>query len=289
MPLSPPITATIQKRFSCRTYDKSPIQEKARASLAAYAASLHMGPFGNPLRFVLVSATEKDRSALRGLGTYGFIKDATGFVIGAMGRGARNLEDFGYLMEQIVLHATQLDLGTCWLGGSFTKSRFARKIEAASDETVPAVTSVGRLPDKPGTRDTLVRGRTGAHHRLPWQNLFFDNEFGRPLTSEQAGDYATVLEMVRIGPSASNKQPWRIVRQSGAYHLYVQRTPGYRAGRLMRLMKVDDMQRLDMGIAMCHFELSARELGLHGTWVVEKPDLLLPDALTEYTVTWLVT
>ena len=32
-----------------------------------------------------------------------------------------------------------------------------------------------------------------------------------------------------------------------------------------------DLQRVDMGIAMCHFELAARERGLAGRWVVEQP------------------
>ena len=36
-----------------------------------------------------------------------------------------------------------------------------------------------------------------------------------------------VLEMVRRGPSASNKQPWRVVRAGERWHLYLQRTRGY--------------------------------------------------------------
>jgi hypothetical protein len=46
------------------------------------------------------------------------------------------------------------------------------------------------------------------------------------------------------------------------------------------------MQRLDLGIAMCHFELTAREQGLKGHWMVSEPKLEKPDALTEYTATW---
>jgi len=53
-----------------------------------------------------------------------------------VGPGAKNLEDYGYLMEAIILKATELNLGTCWLGGSFTQSNFARKINAADNEIV---------------------------------------------------------------------------------------------------------------------------------------------------------
>ena len=47
------------------------------------------------------------------------------------------------------------------------------------------------------------------------------------------------------------------------------------------------MQRLDMGIAMCHFELSAKELGLEGRWVVAEHDIRTPGELTLYTASWI--
>ena len=55
---------------------------------------------------------------------------------------------------------------------------------------------------------------------------------------------------------------------------------------MMRLLRIPDMQRLDMGIAMSHFELTADELGLQGKWEVREPVIARPDALTEYTVSW---
>jgi hypothetical protein len=92
--------------------------------------------------------------------------------------------------------------------------------------------------------------------------------------------------MVRIGPSASNRQPWRIIKNGGRWHLYFARTPGYRESTLVRLVTVADLQRMDMGIAMCHFELTARELGLEGEWVIDDPGIQRQDELTEYLVSW---
>jgi hypothetical protein len=48
------------------------------------------------------------------------------------------------------------------------------------------------------------------------------------------------------------------------------------------------MQRLDMGIAMSHFQLTAEELGLPGRWEVQDPGTKTTDELTEYTVSWVV-
>jgi hypothetical protein len=205
-----------------------------------------------------------------------------------MGRGEKNLEDFGYAMEHAILFATDLGLGTCWLGGTFTKSSFARAIALTDEESIPAVTSIGYIADADGGVGGQLRRRVGRgnRHRHAWEEIFFLGAFGRPLGREEAGEYATPLEMVRLGPSASNKQPWRIVKQGPAWHLYIQRTPGYRGRWIMRLMAIADMQRLDAGIAMCHLELTARELGLEGAWMVEAPDIEKPDALTEYVASW---
>jgi hypothetical protein len=40
-----------------------------------------------------------------------------------------------------------------------------------------------------------------------------------------------------------------------------------------------------MGIAMCHFELSSREMGLNGLWKVKDPQIKSGD--TEYLVSWM--
>jgi hypothetical protein len=275
-----------RRRFSCRSYRPEPLGEAQGSALQAHFSSLREGPFGAAVRFRLLAATPEDPDLLRGLGTYGFIKGATAFAVGAVGRGERDLEDYGYCMERGILGATALGLGTCWLGGSFTKSRFAKAVAAARDEGVPAVASVGWAAE--GSENGVIRRRVRGHSRLPGAALFFEEEFGVALTDERAGPLAAALETVRLAPSASNKQPWRIVRRGGAWHFYLQRTPGYGRGTLMHtVLRLADLQRIDLGIAMCHFELAARELGVEGSWVLDDPRIRLPDARTEYVATWI--
>jgi hypothetical protein len=48
-----------------------------------------------------------------------------------------------------------------------------------------------------------------------------------------------------------------------------------------------DLQRLDMGIAMSHFELTARELGLSGRWENIPPRLSPLAEKTEYVWSWI--
>ena len=283
--MNKPLVKIIKQRFSCRVYLDKPIAENHQRLLMDFLESNRIGPLGTQARFTLVAATEYDRNSLKGLGTYGFIKNATGFIVGAVEQGSKNLEDYGYLLERAVLFATDIGLGTCWLGGSFTKSNFAKKISVTSTEIIPAVTAVGYI----ASNDTIrgqIRMRAGAQHRFPKEQLFFDRVFGNALEEEDIGVYADVLEIVRWAPSASNKQPWRIIRSGDTWHFYLQRTKGYGKGTLIfNVLRLADLQRVDMGIAMCHFELAVHEFNLHGRWMIEEPEIIKPES-TEYIVSW---
>ncbi|MBW2646541.1 MAG: nitroreductase [Deltaproteobacteria bacterium] len=279
------ITEIVGRRFSCRSYDPRPIEPGLRDQLAKVLAASSKGPLGTSVRFELVSAGEDDLTALKGLGTYGFIKGARGFIIGAVEQGEKNMEDYGYLLERAILFATDIGLGTCWLGGTFSKSSFSRKISLKETEILPAVVAVGYVADKPRWFDPLIRRSAGADSRLPWTELFFDETFRTALSVDACGQFTTPLEMLRQGPSASNKQPWRIMRDGSKWHFYLQRTSGY-GKRNRDLFKLADLQRIDMGIAMCHFELTAREMGLSGEWVLSEQSIEKPDEMTEYIITW---
>ncbi len=280
------IIDTMNQRFSCRTYSGEPLAEADLRRLQEAAGAMTAGPFGSRLRFLVAPAAPGDEDALKRPGTYGMIRGPAAFLVGAAERGPKYLEDYGWALERLVLEATALGLGSCWIGGLFSRGTFARRIRLGRGERIPAVASVGRVVDMERAQDGAVRRAAGGSRRRPWATLFFDADFRRPLEAEQARPWAVPLEMVRWAPSASNRQPWRVVRAQGAWHFFIHRTPNYppRIGRL--LLGIEDLPRVDSGIAMCHFELAARENGLPGRWVVEPPALERPDRLTEYSATW---
>jgi nitroreductase len=281
---SVPAAELVRRRYSCRTYQPRPIAADAQAAFADFLSTNCTGALGSRGRFQLVAGFEGDRASLKGLGTYGFIKDAPGFILGAVESGPKALEDFGYLLERAILRATDLCLDTCWLGGTFSKSGFAKRISLTREEIMPAVASIGYAAEGNQLRDR-IRKSAGSNNRLSAEALFFEGGFEKALSKEAAGSHAAVLEAVRWAPSASNKQPWRIVRDDSGWHFYLERTKGYGKGSLIfTLMRLADLQRVDLGIAMCHFEMVAREVGLAGAWAIDAPAIAADGR--EYIATW---
>ena len=145
---------------------------------------------------------------------------------------------------------------------------------------MPCVSPLGYPAKKMSIRESLMRKGIRAEERAPFGELFFRGSFDTPLSPEDAGDFAVPLEMVRLGPSAVNKQPWRAVIDGNKVHFFVEHRKGYEPGKW-------DIQKIDMGIALSHFEIGAEESGISVTFGIERPDLSCPDDM-EYIATYTI-
>ena len=271
----------INRRVSVRNYTDQPIENEKRDEIIRLLHSNKGGPFGNQVRFELIDLSEMEKKEIKSFGTYGFITGARLYIASATNDSYRSMEDIGYCFERIILSATNLGLGTCWMGGTFKRASFAKKINVSKSEIVPAVSPIGYAHKKRNIKDKAIRHFAKSDKRKSWEELFFDGDTDTPLSKSNADKYETPLECVRIGPSATNFQPWRIIKETdkGIYHFYLKRTKGYD-----KALKAADLQSIDMGIAMCHFELAARELGLDGKWEEQEPSIDVSRA--EYIISW---
>jgi hypothetical protein len=269
---SKPIEEIILERKSIRTYKDITISDNDKSKIRDFIKQSVHTPFNSEIRFEIIETGELDRDQLRSLGTYGMISGAKNFIAGTVKRddavndkitiAKEKFIDYGFALEKIVLFLTDAGFGTCWLGGTFNKAGFTKKIKAADNEIIPAVTPFGYESGRRLLVDKMIRGVAGSKFRKKWSELFFENDFTAPLSSNEAGIYSKPLEMVRIAPSASNRQPWRIIRDKDKkiFHMFLQRTRNYPKPF------GTDIQMVDVGIAMCHFELTCRESGIEGLW-----------------------
>jgi hypothetical protein len=81
--------------------------------------------------------------------------------------------------------------------------------------------------------------------------------------------------MLRLAPSAMNAQPWRIIKQNNNFHFYNSKPN----------MKMHD---IDMGICMCHFELTLNEAEIKGSWKIQKPEIKDTPKNCDYIISWCV-
>ncbi len=280
MNFSKPITDIIRERTSRRTYSGQPLEKTIREQIIKLLENHDLkSPFSEyagKARFELISVPEFELNERKKIGTYGLIKGAQDFVVGAVENSKFDREHFGYIMETIILAATDIGLGTCWLGGFFNKSLFSAKINSSSNEIVPAITPIGNYVQRT-IKEKAIRSFVKANKRFSWDRLFFNGKPNTPLTLEDAGEYSELLEMVRLAPSASNKQPWRIIKDlnKNLFHFYTVKTNS----------AYSKFPPLDIGIAVCHFDLTAKHFGINGTWICENPQIITTENLI-YKITW---
>lgn len=252
------IDALVRGRRSVRTFDERPLAQQDLDKLCAFMAAVE-NPYGLPVEFRLLSAKKQGLSCPVVVGT--------DLYVGAKMKKAPYLnEAVGYSFEALILYAQSLGIGTVWVGGTMDRGAFERAMELGEDEVMPCVSPLGYPAKKMSLRETMMRKTIKAEERMAFEALFFDGSFASPLTQERAGKLAHPLEMVRLGPSAVNKQPWRAVVKEKAVHFYLKRSKGFSGGAL-------DMQKIDLGIALCHFDLAAREAGLSPRFLQADPGI----------------
>ena len=274
-----PITEIIRIRRSWRSYREEPVSKNNKEDIRTFISGLDNPPFGSQVRFVFADAGGQSLGRVRG--TYGVVTGASSFLVGALKPSGKAFEDYGYLFEALILSITSLGLGTCWMGGTFDRTFFSDMAQLNEGEIIPTISPVGIIAQRRNLIDTMFVLTASSRARKAWSSLFFKDTFNSPLREDTAGPFALPLEMVRLAPSSSNRQPWRIVMNAQGFHFYLTRTFGYRI-----LFGDTDLQRIDMGIAMFHFERTAIELGLQGSWRIQDPGLSFLPSMTEYVVSW---
>ncbi len=271
-----PIEETVRKRLSVRSYLERPVSADKKEKIKNYIARLN-NPFSVEVSFRLLE--NKPSSSGEKLGTYGVIKGASNFVGASVAPGELGLEALGYSFELLILYLTSLGFGTCWLGGTFDRSGFAAAMKLKKGDLFPAISPIGYSQEKRRMMDSMARFIAKSDQRLPWDTLFFKDDFSHTFTQAEAGEYAFPLEMLRLAPSAANKQPWRVVQDRDTYHFYEMRS--------MKDRKLGiDIQRTDVGIGVCHFHLAAQERDLPGQFMkLPEPEIQKPEQMC-YLFSW---
>jgi nitroreductase len=263
----------VKNRRSVRTFDGKGLSAEVLDDLKEYAKKI-VNPYNIPVEFAFLNAKEHDLSSP-------VLTGEKEYITAKVKKGANADVAYGYSFEDLLMYAVSKNLGTVWIGGTMPREKFEKASNLADDEIMPCVSPIGYAADKMGMKEVLMRKGVKADSRFDFGELFFKGGFDAPLTESDANGLGilTALEAVRLAPSAVNKQPWRVVVNETGAHFYEKKDRGYDNGTY-------DLQKVDLGIAIHHFEKECAESGKAVKFAIADPGLTLPEK-TEYIASYL--
>ncbi len=270
------VKETIKRRVSTRSYEEKSLTKKDKRKLIDFNADL-TNPFGVDVKVQYIS---KDKGAEDvQLGTYGTIRGAKDFLAITVKDQSYAMEAVGYQFENLVLFATDMGLGTVWLAGTFNRKDFKNVIEISDEDLFPCICPVGYPGQKRSFIEKITRVSLGSKKRKDWDKIFFLDDFSKSLTKEDAGRYTDALDMLRLAPSATNAQPWAVVKEGDKFHFFC----NYKNSINNDVKKI---KHLDLGIALSHFHQTAMSDGLNGKLEVTDIDFDVPENM-HYIITYM--
>lgn len=212
-------------RVSRRTYRPIPLADGDRAALQA-AIDRHAGP---GYRMEIVQGSMK--------ASYGLFSGVQNVMLMIADNGDPHAEEkLGYFGELVVLEATALGLGTCWMGMYDTKSA---PITLRENERVVIAITTGYV-DAPKAKEKLIRS-------VARRKVKSIDQLSRTDSAPPAW-FTRGLEAAQIAPSAVNRQPVTFACLNGVTTASVEDIAAH-------------AMAIDLGIAKAHFAL-----GAGGTW-----------------------
>lgn len=263
------IQMIIRERKSVRTFNGTPLCQEDRERLVNYISTLD-NPFGIPVTFRFLDAKECGLSSPVIVGT-----DL--YLAAKVERVPRYEIAYGYSFEKFCLYARSLGIGTVMLAATISRGAFEKAMEVKVNEVLPLASPVGYPAERRSVRENLMRKGIKADSRLPFEELFFDGSFENTLSVDRAGKFAEAFEMLRLAPSAGNKQPWRVVLNGDTVHFYEKKS--------LPASALGDIQKVDIGIALSHFDLTLKESGLGGSFLSADPEFSVEDGI-EYVISF---
>lgn len=199
-------------------------------------------PFGGKISITL---KKFDNAGAFKPSTYGVINGASWYFLMGTDSAVKSQLSLGFIMEQVVLKAAAMELGTCWIAATFKGTAFASAAEFPADTPLQVIMPVGYPADKMGIKERIMRATLGSAKRKPMDDLFIVNETSK---------FYKPLEMMRLAPSSTNSQPWRAQVDGDTVYFYYENK--------------SEASVLDLGIGLSHFYLAAKAEGIKGKFTI---------------------
>lgn len=141
----------IKKRRSIRSYKSDPVPKDDILKILEAARIAPSASHRQPWHFVVV----EDAEMIKKLAKQGWAASAPLMIVGLADTEASPnwcVNDMGIAMEHIVLAATDLGYGTCWMGQSNREDLVRELLDVPDKYKVVALTTIGKSDEKPSEK-----------------------------------------------------------------------------------------------------------------------------------------
>lgn len=148
---------TMMERRSIRTYQPRPLPDKDLKAICEAGRCAPSAANRQPWHVVVVRDEEQKKRLAAACANQSWMADA-GVILAGVGRPAVSEKwyavDVAIAMENMVIAATSLGYGTCWIG-AFDQAQVKEALGLPEDLTVIALTPVGVPADHPEARPRM--------------------------------------------------------------------------------------------------------------------------------------
>lgn len=213
----------IFKRKSVRKYDLTPLDGNILAEIMAFLSTVK--PLDGRIQTDMKLISQKDIQSM--------LPKAPHYIAVFSEPKDGYLTNLGFMLQQVDLFLAANGIGTCWQG----MSKPSPEILNSSKLKFVIVLAAGK-PLEP-----LYRQNISEFKRKPLEQI------------TNISGMEELLEPVRLAPSGINSQPWFFTGSHDLIHAYCSKA------NFMKAFIYEKMNRIDMGIALCHLWMAARHLG----------------------------
>lgn len=233
------IVQAMKMRHAVRTFKKDAELTPQQIADIRKAIDESYSPFGGEIT-VRLHKFDLDKEKPN---TYGSVEGASWYILIGASDTPESILTLGFRMEQVVLKIFEMGLGVNFITATFKGSSFIDAAKMPERTPLRVIMPFGVPSGKERIIEKLTHLFMRSRKRKPFKETFENVEKGSV--------FYEPLEMMRLAPSAYNRQPWRAIVEDNAIWFY--HIPSHNS-------------LIGMGNGLCNFYFTLKQNGYDGTF-----------------------
>lgn len=187
------------------------------------------------------------------------------YILITSNKGEDYLQNVGFAMEKLILELTCLGIGTSWLKCQLKREDIKEFVQLDEIESEYDEDEDERYEDIDENQLEYPVSLLAIGYPDQYDSLFrksknaYDRKKVKEICKKFDPKWSDILERVSVSPSIMNKQPWIFKSKDYGFDLY-EKLPKKR-------LKIEDENKISMGAALRHFDISCKEKNLQVKYV----------------------